>query len=129
MIDLLRLGLENRSSQVIAASRKIYSLVNSTCRTAKCGSPLWVAIGAVSWTRTRLGRWRRFGAFRVVPAAELLDGNADLRDGDLRHLIDEGLVTREAVADTAGSQRLLALTDAARNLLDGNRHPDFKEAP
>jgi hypothetical protein len=69
------------------------------------------------------------GAFRVVSAADLLEANADLRDADLRHLIDEGLVTRETVTDTAGSQHTLALTDAGKDLLDANRHPDVKGAP
>ena len=69
------------------------------------------------------------GTFRVVPAAEVLEADADLRDADLRHLIDEGLVTRETIADTAGSRYVLALTDTGKDLLDANRDPDLKDAP
>src|SRR5215471_2493140 len=69
------------------------------------------------------------GTFRVVSASELLEANSDFRDADLRHLIDDCLVARETVADSTGSQHILALTNAGKDLLYASRHPDLNHAP
>lgn len=70
------------------------------------------------------------GAFRVVPAADLLDHSgrsADPRQGDLRHLRESGLV--RTVPHVIGRQRtvVVTLTDRGQALLEANRSPDRHE--
>ncbi len=62
------------------------------------------------------------GAFRVVPASELrdhFDRPADPRDGDLRHLREQGLV--QTVRLDGRGDVAVALTDRGRDLLEANR--------
>jgi hypothetical protein len=62
------------------------------------------------------------GAFRVVPAGELRDGQdrpLDPHRGDLRHLRDQGLV--ETIPTTGADRALVVLTERGRDVLEGNR--------
>jgi hypothetical protein len=65
------------------------------------------------------------GAFRVVSARDLrdhADRPADPRDGDLRHLREQGLV--EAVRIPGYREQAVVLTDRGRDLLEANRDRD-----
>jgi hypothetical protein len=65
------------------------------------------------------------GAFRVVPAQNLRDHNdrpADPRQGDLRHLRDQGLI--ETVRIPGYREQAVVLTDRGRDLLEANRDRD-----
>ena len=65
------------------------------------------------------------GAFRVVPARELrdhFDRPSDPRDGDLRHLREQGLV--QTVRLDGRRDVAVALTDRGRDLLEANRDRD-----
>jgi hypothetical protein len=67
------------------------------------------------------------GAFRVVPARDLrdhFDRPADPRDGDLRHLREEGLV--ETVRLDGHRDVAVVLTERGRDLLDANRDRDHE---
>jgi hypothetical protein len=57
------------------------------------------------------------GAFRVV-AVEDLEEATDLRDPDLRHLSDEGLITCETLTRAGGSERVASLTSEGRAVLE-----------
>ncbi len=62
------------------------------------------------------------GAFRVVSARDLrdyADRPADPRDGDLRHLREQGLI--ETVRIPGHREHAVVLTDRGRDLLDANR--------
>ena len=63
------------------------------------------------------------GAFRVVPIDDLVANESHISDADLRHLSDEGLITRETLTDTAGSQHIVSLTPEGKDLLDAHRDP------
>ena len=65
------------------------------------------------------------GAFRVVSADDLVSVGAIDGDG-LRHLSDEGLVARETLTNTSGSERVLSLTREGKELLEAHRDPDAK---
>jgi hypothetical protein len=65
------------------------------------------------------------GAFRVVPARDLrdhADRPADPRDGDLRHLREQGLI--ETVRIPGYREQAVVLTDRGRDLLEANRDRD-----
>jgi hypothetical protein len=69
------------------------------------------------------------GAFRVVPAGDLRDGQDRLLDpnqGDLRHLRDQGLV--ETIPTTGEDRALVVLTERGRDVLErhhcSNTHRD-----
>jgi hypothetical protein len=65
------------------------------------------------------------GAFRVVPARELhdhFDRPADPRDGDLRHLREQGLI--ETVRLDGRRDVAVVLTGRGRDLLDAHRDRD-----
>lgn len=62
------------------------------------------------------------GAFRVVPAGDLRDRPADPREGDLRHLREQGLV--QTVRLPGRRDVLVVLTDLGRDLLEGHRARD-----
>ena len=64
------------------------------------------------------------GAFRVVCVDDLVGPGSDIGDAGLRHLSDEGLVTRETVTDVAGSQHIVSLTDDGKELLEAHRDRD-----
>lgn len=62
------------------------------------------------------------GAFRVVPARDLRDHTdrpADPREGDLRHLREQGLI--ETVRIPGYREHAVALTDRGRDLLEAHR--------
>jgi uncharacterized protein YecT (DUF1311 family) len=62
------------------------------------------------------------GAFRVVPAHDLrdhADRPADPRDGDLRHLREQGLI--EVVRIPGYREQAVVLTDRGRDLLEAHR--------
>ena len=62
------------------------------------------------------------GAFRVVPARDLrdhFDRPADPRDGDLRHLREQGLI--DTVRLDGRRDVAVVLTDRGRDLLESNR--------
>jgi DNA-binding PadR family transcriptional regulator len=62
------------------------------------------------------------GAFRVVPAGDLRDGQdrpLDPHRGDLRHLRDSGLV--ETIPTTGNDRALVVLTERGRDVLERNR--------
>ena len=62
------------------------------------------------------------GAFRVVPAGDLRDGNdrpLDPHRGDLRHLKDSGLV--DTVPAGGDDRALVVLTERGRDVLERNR--------
>jgi hypothetical protein len=65
------------------------------------------------------------GAFRVVSADDLRDERPgqDIWHGDWRRLADQGLITREAIADRDGTQHLVVLTREGKALLDGHVRP------
>lgn len=65
------------------------------------------------------------GAFRVVPARDLRDHAerpAHPRDGDLRHLREQGLI--ETVRIPGYREQAVVLTDRGRDLLEANRERD-----
>jgi hypothetical protein len=65
------------------------------------------------------------GAFRVVPAQNLRDHNdqpADPRQGDLRHLRDQGLIETVRIPGYRG--QAVVLTERGRDLLEANRDRD-----
>ena len=65
------------------------------------------------------------GAFRVVPARDLRDRDdrtGNVRDGELRHLRDQGLV--ETVRIPGYREQAVVLTDRGRGLLEANRDRD-----
>jgi len=65
------------------------------------------------------------GAFRVVPARDLrdhFDRPADPRDGDLRHLREQGLI--DTVRLDGWRDVAVVLTDRGRDLLESNRARD-----
>jgi len=66
------------------------------------------------------------GAFRVVSVDDLIGAGNDISDADLRHLNDEGLITRETLTDSAGSQHIVSLTSEGKGLLDAHRDPHAK---
>ena len=62
------------------------------------------------------------GAFRVVPAGDLRDGQdrpLDPHRGDLRHLRDSGLV--ETIPAIGNDRALVVLTERGRDVLERNR--------
>ncbi len=62
------------------------------------------------------------GAFRVVPAGDLRDGQdrpLDPHRGDLRHLRDSGLV--DTIPAIANGRALVVLTERGRDVLERNR--------
>jgi len=62
------------------------------------------------------------GAFRVVPAGDLRDGQdrpLDPNRGDLRHLRDQGLV--ETMPTIGEGRALVVLTERGRDVLERNR--------
>jgi hypothetical protein len=62
------------------------------------------------------------GAFRVVPARDLRDSDerpGNVRDGELRHLREQGLV--ETVRIPGYREQAVVLTDRGRGLLEANR--------
>ncbi len=62
------------------------------------------------------------GAFRVVPAGDLrdhLDRRCDPRDGDLRHLREQGLV--QTIPLDGRRDHVVVLTDRGRDLLEAHR--------
>jgi hypothetical protein len=62
------------------------------------------------------------GAFRVVPTRDLRDRDdrpADPRNGDLRHLREQGLI--ETVRIPGYREQAVVLTDRGRDLLEANR--------
>ena len=64
------------------------------------------------------------GAFRVVPASRLRDHSgrpADPRDGDLRHLREQGLI--ETVRLDGRRDAVVALTGRGRDVLEASREP------
>jgi hypothetical protein len=64
------------------------------------------------------------GAFRVVPAGDLRDGQdrpLDPRRGDLYHLRKSGLV--QTIPALGRDRALVLLTERGRALLEANRHP------
>ena len=64
------------------------------------------------------------GAFRVVPAGDLLDGQSrplDPQRGDLYHLRQSGLV--QTIPTPGRDRALVVLTERGRALLEANRHP------
>jgi hypothetical protein len=70
------------------------------------------------------------GAFRVVPAKDLLDHrerSVDPRHGDLWHLRESGLV--HTIPYVVGREKtsLVTLTDRGRHLLEGHRSRDSHE--
>jgi hypothetical protein len=65
------------------------------------------------------------GAFRVVPTRDLrdhADRTADPRNGDLRHLREQGLI--EMVRIPGYREQAVVLTDRGRDLLEANRDRD-----
>jgi hypothetical protein len=65
------------------------------------------------------------GAFRVVPTRDLRDRDdrpADPRNGDLRHLREQGLI--ETVRIPGYREQAVVLTDRGRSLLEANRDRD-----
>jgi len=65
------------------------------------------------------------GAFRVVPARDLRDHDdrpGDPRNGDLRHLREQGLI--ETVRIPGYREQAVVLTDRGRDLLEANRDRD-----
>jgi hypothetical protein len=65
------------------------------------------------------------GAFRVVPARDLRDRDdrpGDPRNGDLRHLREQGLI--ETVRIPGYREQAVVLTDRGRDLLEANRDRD-----
>jgi hypothetical protein len=62
------------------------------------------------------------GAFRVVPAGDLRDGQdrpLDPHRGDLRHLRDSGIV--ETIPAIGNDRALVVLTERGRDVLERNR--------
>jgi hypothetical protein len=67
----------------------------------------------------------KVGAFRVVPTRDLRDRDdrpADPRNGDLRHLREQGLI--ETVRIPGYREQAVVLTDRGRDLLEANRDRD-----
>lgn len=67
------------------------------------------------------------GAFRVVPERDLRDSRDaafDVRERDLRHLENQGLIQRLPLD---GHNRAVALTDRGRGLLEHHRDRDSRE--
>jgi hypothetical protein len=65
------------------------------------------------------------GAFRVVPTRDLRDRDdrpADPRNGDLRHLREQGLI--ETVRIPGYREQAVVLTDRGRSVLEANRDRD-----
>jgi hypothetical protein len=65
------------------------------------------------------------GAFRVVPARDLRDRDGrpgDPRNGDLRHLREQGLI--ETVRIPGYRAQVIVLTDRGRDVLEANRERD-----
>lgn len=65
------------------------------------------------------------GAFRVVPARDLRDRDdrpGDPRNGDLRHLREQGLI--ETVRIPGYREQAVVLTDRGRDVLEANRDRD-----
>jgi hypothetical protein len=65
------------------------------------------------------------GAFRVVSEHDLI-GAGKIDETGVRHLSDEGLVGRETLTDTGGSQHILSLTHEGKELLEANRLDEAK---
>src|SRR5688572_3858740 len=69
------------------------------------------------------------GAFRVVPAGDLRDGQhrpLDPHRGDLRHLRDQGLV--ETIPAIGDDRALVVLTERGRDVLERNRWSNVQRA-
>lgn len=70
------------------------------------------------------------GAFRVVPARDLIDHHerpADARNGDLRLLRESGLVHTMPYVVGREKTSLVTLTERGRHLLDAHRSRDCRE--
>jgi DNA-binding MarR family transcriptional regulator len=70
------------------------------------------------------------GAFRVVPAKDLLDHRgrpSSSRQGELRHLREEGLVETRPYVIGREKTSLVSLTNQGRELLERHRHDRGKE--
>ncbi len=65
------------------------------------------------------------GAFRVVPAVDLVDGRStpDAFKEDLRRLADQGLIERRTLPINREPTRVVVLTKAGKALLDARREP------
>jgi DNA-binding MarR family transcriptional regulator len=64
------------------------------------------------------------GTFRVVPVDDLIRTASDISHAHLRHLSDQGLITRETVTDTGGSQHIVSLTREGKEILEMHRNAD-----
>ena len=83
---------------------------------------VWARDGDVRLRGSEVRTLATVGAFRVVPAGDLRDGQdrpLDPHRGDLRHLRDSGLV--ETIPTTGNDRALVVLTERGRDVLEHNR--------
>lgn len=83
---------------------------------------VWARDSDVSLRGSEVRTLATVGAFRVVPAGDLRDGQdrpLDANRGDLRHLRDQGLV--ETIPTIGDDRALVVLTERGRDVLERNR--------
>ena len=83
---------------------------------------VWARNSDVTLRASEVRTLATVGAFRVVPAGDLRDGQdrpLDPHRGDLRHLRDQGLV--ETIPAIGEERALVVLTERARDVLESNR--------
>jgi hypothetical protein len=83
---------------------------------------VWARDSDVTLRASEVRTLATVGAFRVVPAGDLRDGQdrpLDPHRGDLRHLKDQGLV--ETIPAIGEDRALVALTERGRDVLESNR--------
>ena len=83
---------------------------------------VWAGDSDVTLRGSEVRTMATVGAFRVVPAGDLRDGNdrpLDPHRGDLRHLKDSGLV--DTVPAGGDDRALVVLTERGRDVLERNR--------
>jgi hypothetical protein len=83
---------------------------------------VWTRDSDVTLRASEVRTLATVGAFRVVPAGDLRDGQdrpLDPHRGDLRHLRDQGLV--ETIPAIGEERALVVLTERGRDVLESNR--------
>ena len=114
-------GLSNPRERLPLDARDVFTRDLELPR-ARERERVWARDSDVTLRGSEVRTLATVGAFRVVPAGDLRDGQdrpLDPHRGDLRHLRDQGLV--ETIPTTGDDRALVVLTERGRDVLERNR--------